>query len=72
MLNSDKPVKQFKDIYANNIENITEVYQRFEKNINERERIMNKSENEDKEKNENEKKRKISPCDPDSDPLYTG
>ena len=72
LLNSDKPVKQYEEIYSNNIENITEVYQRFEKNINERQRIMDKRENEDKEKNEKNDKRKISPCDPDSDPLYTG
>ena len=72
LLNSDKPVKQYEEIYSNNIENITEVYQRFEKNINERQRIMDKRENEDKDKNEKNDKRKISPCDPDSDPLYTG
>jgi hypothetical protein len=33
---------------------------------------MDKRENEDKEKNGKNDKRKISPCDPDSDPLYTG
>jgi hypothetical protein len=42
VLNSEKPVTQYEDIYSNNIENIKEVYQRFEKNINERERIMRK------------------------------
>ena len=53
---------QYEDIYSIIIENEKEVYQRFEKNVNERERIMNKNENEDK--NKKEKKRKISPCDP--------
>ena len=54
---------QYEDIYSNNIENMKEVYQRFEKNINERERIMNQNENEDK--NEKVNKRKIAPFGPD-------
>jgi hypothetical protein len=48
VLNSDKPVTQYEEIYSNNIEKIKEVYKRFENNINEREQIMNKNENEDK------------------------
>ena len=70
VLNSDKPVTQYEEIYSNNIEKIKEVYQRFENNINEREQIMNKNENEDK--NEKVNKRKSPHAILISDPLYTG
>ena len=43
ILNPEKHVTEYEEIYSENIQSIKEVYRRFQNNLNERERQLNKN-----------------------------